>query len=146
MHPTQSFYQYIADKILSINESGHYRPISQLDEQTKLSQDDEIFQRARLVNCGFFMQIILSDYVAAILGLVRDGITWRLDPRTVRREKCYLIFVLIVGTRLFANRATMYLRRAAATFAPSSSTFSTDGTLRYLKRTPPGLNQDSQAF
>lgn len=30
------------------------------------------------------MQITLGDYVAAILGLVRDGISWRLDPRIVR--------------------------------------------------------------
>lgn len=28
-------------------------------EQVKKDQDDEIFERTRLVNCGFFMQIIL---------------------------------------------------------------------------------------
>ncbi|TEB25040.1 heme peroxidase [Coprinellus micaceus] len=44
------------------------------------AQDEEIFQRARLVNCGYFMHIILGDYVGAILGLVRDGSSWRLDP------------------------------------------------------------------
>ncbi|CAK5262276.1 unnamed protein product [Mycena citricolor] len=43
----------------------------------RLAQDDEIFNRARLVNCGYFMQIILGDYVGAILGLVRDD----RDPR-----------------------------------------------------------------
>jgi linoleate 10R-lipoxygenase len=31
------------------------------------------------------MQIILGDYVGAILGLVRDGRAWRLNPREVRR-------------------------------------------------------------
>lgn len=29
------------------------------------------------------MQVILTDYVGVILGLVRDGITWRLDPLSV---------------------------------------------------------------
>ena len=103
MHPTQSFYQYIADKILSINESGHYRPISQLDEQTKLSQDDEIFQRARLVNCGFFMQIILADYVGAILGLVRDGSDWRLKVREASANPflfCNALMLIGVWVRL----------------------------------------------
>ncbi|TDL18557.1 hypothetical protein BD410DRAFT_880000 [Rickenella mellea] len=32
------------------------------------AQDDELFARAWLVNCGFFMQVILGDYVGAILG------------------------------------------------------------------------------
>lgn len=36
-----------------------------------------------MVNAAFFMQIILTDYVAGILGLVRDGLTWRLDPLAV---------------------------------------------------------------
>ena len=40
------------------------------------------------------MQIILGDYVAAILGLVRDGITWRLDPRIVRGFTEYTVLAL----------------------------------------------------
>lgn len=39
-----------------------------------------------MVNAAFFMQIILTDYVGGILGLVRDGLTWRLDPLAV---SCY---------------------------------------------------------
>ncbi len=70
--------QYIANKILSINEAGTYKNPATLDEKTRIEQDDEIFHRSRLVNCGFFMQIILGDYVGAILGLVRDGSPWRL--------------------------------------------------------------------
>ena len=56
------------------------------DEQKRL-QDDEIFSRSRLVNCGFFMQIILGDYVGAILGLVRDGLSWRLKPLEVSSKR-----------------------------------------------------------
>ncbi|TRM59046.1 heme peroxidase [Schizophyllum amplum] len=77
----------IAQRILDINEKGKYKAPALLSEEARRKQDDEIFHRARLVNCGFFMQVILADYVGAILGLVRDGLTWRLDPlMTMRRS------------------------------------------------------------
>ncbi|KAJ7182581.1 heme peroxidase [Mycena crocata] len=78
-------HNFIAQKILEINEPGAYENTFSSDAQ-KLAQDDEIFNRARLVNCGYFMQIILGDYVGAILGLVRDGYSWRLDPLSASRE------------------------------------------------------------
>ena len=43
-------------------------------------QDEEIFQIARLINCGWFANVVFSDYFSAILGLVRMGISWSLDP------------------------------------------------------------------
>ena len=89
--------QYIANRLLAINEFGKFKPVSAFahppnateDEKkaldaAKKAQDDEIFHRTRLVNCGYFMHIILGDYVGAILGLVRDGSDWRLDPLMVR--------------------------------------------------------------
>ena len=71
-------------QILRINERGTYRAPETLDDAKRLVQDDEIFARARLVNTAFFMQGILGDYVGAILGLVRDGLSWRLNPLEVR--------------------------------------------------------------
>ena len=53
------------------------------DKDLRNAQDEEIFQRARLVNTAYFMQVILRDYVGAILGLARDGSSWRLDPLAV---------------------------------------------------------------
>jgi hypothetical protein len=53
------FYQYIANKILLINEFGTYKAPESISGAERDAQDDEIFQRARLVNCGYFMQIIL---------------------------------------------------------------------------------------
>ncbi|KAF8907810.1 heme peroxidase [Mucidula mucida] len=90
-------HNFIAERILRINENGSYKDIEKFtaqasgphDEKTaeakkleeaQKAQDKEIFDRARLVNCGYFMHIILGDYVGAILGLVRDGHNWRLDP------------------------------------------------------------------
>lgn len=79
-------HNYIAEKILAINEHETYAQTF-TDEASRIAQDDEIFARTRLVNCGYFMQIILGDYVGAILGLVRDGHSWRLDPlKEIRRS------------------------------------------------------------
>ncbi|KAF8629714.1 hypothetical protein AX15_003313 [Amanita polypyramis BW_CC] len=80
-------HNYIAQKILSINERGTFSNPPPTDVQLLKKQDDEIFERARLVNCGFYMHIILGDYVGAILGLVRDGFSWRLDPLTFIRDR-----------------------------------------------------------
>ncbi|KAI5117214.1 hypothetical protein M0805_003501 [Coniferiporia weirii] len=82
-------HNYIAEKLLLINEWGSYTPfdkVSELQDADRLHQDDELYNRARLVNCGWFMRVILGDYVGAILGLVRDGLDWRLDPLAESRE------------------------------------------------------------
>ncbi|KAF7368716.1 hypothetical protein MVEN_00196300 [Mycena venus] len=81
-------HNYTAQKILEINENRTYKKDFQSNAE-KTVQDDEIFNRARLVNCGYFMQIILGDYVGAILGLVRDGYSWRLDPSSQSRESTH---------------------------------------------------------
>ncbi|KAJ3785898.1 heme peroxidase [Lentinula aff. detonsa] len=88
-------HNFIAQRIIDINEWGTYKDPellkaqidnASLDEERQnaaralQAQDDEIFHRSRLVNCGFFMKVILGDYVGAILGLARDGSSWRLDP------------------------------------------------------------------
>lgn len=64
-----------------------------------VAQEEEIFQTARLVNCGWFgmgmhhmlsiiwnlivhvsLIVVFSDYFSTILGLVRDGSNWSLNP------------------------------------------------------------------
>jgi hypothetical protein len=77
--------QYIARKILNINEWGTYS--NPADEKRRIAQDDEIFNRAKLVNCGFFVQIVLGDYVGGILGLTRDGNPWRLNLVDVSNKR-----------------------------------------------------------
>ncbi|KAJ3806797.1 heme peroxidase, partial [Lentinula lateritia] len=101
-------HNFVAQRILQINEWNTYKnPESlkaQIDKgsssaasdeeqiaaaQARIAlqaQDDEIFHRSRLVNCGFFMKVILGDYVGAILGLARDGSSWRLDPLVEMRR------------------------------------------------------------
>jgi linoleate 10R-lipoxygenase len=83
--PASSSLKYVAEKILSINENGNFKNPPPTGP-SRATQDEEIFQRARLVNAAYFVQVILRDYVGAILGLARDGSSWRLDPLMVNRE------------------------------------------------------------
>ena len=68
---------------MSINEKSKFSAPPPADPAAQIAQDDEIFHRARLVNTACFVQVILRDYVGAILGMVRDGSTWRLNPLEV---------------------------------------------------------------
>ncbi|KAJ4469566.1 linoleate diol synthase [Lentinula aciculospora] len=73
-------HNYIAKKIFDINERKKYQDPSKLSEAALAAQDEELFQTARLVNCGWFGTVIFSDYVSCILGLVRQGSSWSLNP------------------------------------------------------------------
>jgi len=45
---------------LDINERRNFSNPPPTDEALRKAQDDEIFERARLVNCGLFVHIILG--------------------------------------------------------------------------------------
>ncbi|KAJ7103706.1 heme peroxidase [Mycena crocata] len=62
-------HNYIASMLLTINERGRWSDPPPTDEARKALQDEEIFQTARLVNCGHFISLIMNDYVAGFLGL-----------------------------------------------------------------------------
>ncbi|PCH41929.1 heme peroxidase [Wolfiporia cocos MD-104 SS10] len=81
-------HNFVASRILALNERNTFvAPEKLAGDAAKLkAQDDELFARARLVNTAFFMQVILGDYVGAILGLTRDGLSWRLNPLEATRE------------------------------------------------------------
>ncbi|KAF8066828.1 heme peroxidase [Lyophyllum atratum] len=83
-------HNYIAEKLLNINENGNFAWPPKNDEHRRV-QDDEIFHRTRLVNCGFFMNIILGDYVGAILALPLDQSPWRLDPLMNMRQSDHAV-------------------------------------------------------
>lgn len=66
--------------LLSINEKGTWQDPPPVDAVLREKQDEEIFQTARLVNCGHFMALIFGDYVAGFLGLGRSGNSWSMNP------------------------------------------------------------------
>ncbi|KAK7036088.1 heme peroxidase [Favolaschia claudopus] len=71
-------HNYVADMLLKINERGRWIDPPPTDETRRNQQDEEIFQTARLVNCGHFMGLIMSDYVAGFLGL-SEGNAWNMN-------------------------------------------------------------------
>ncbi|KAJ6548164.1 linoleate diol synthase [Mycena vulgaris] len=81
-------HNYIAQKLFEINERGTYKDPNTLSGEKLLAQDEEVFQTARLVNCGWFG----SDYFSSILGLVRDGSSWSLNPFGEIRDSDHTVF------------------------------------------------------
>ena len=57
-------HNHIAAKLLAVNERRSWTTkVGELDGAARKKQDEEIFQTARLINCGWFMNVILSDYL-----------------------------------------------------------------------------------
>ena len=71
--------QYVAARTYTENGNCTYVDPATLDDEKRAVQDAELFHRARLVSSAFYAQIVLGDYVGSILGLTRDGFSWRLD-------------------------------------------------------------------
>ncbi|KAJ6583033.1 heme peroxidase [Mycena vulgaris] len=75
----RSFHDiYVADMLLKINERKRWTDPPPMDDNLRAQQDEEIFQTAKLVNCGHFMGLIMSDYVAGFLGL-SEGNAWNMN-------------------------------------------------------------------
>lgn len=91
-------HNYIARKLLAINERGTYVDPSTLrtdipaQKNKLLAQEEELFQIARLINCGWFASVVFSDYFSCILGLVRDGSSWSLNPFGEIRNDDHSVF------------------------------------------------------
>ncbi|KAI0059711.1 linoleate diol synthase [Artomyces pyxidatus] len=91
-------HNYIARKLLEINERGTYVDPSTLSAsepnraQILLAQEEDIFETARLINCGWFGSAVFADYFGSILGLVREGSTWSLNPFGEIREDDHTLF------------------------------------------------------
>ncbi|KAH7927845.1 heme peroxidase [Leucogyrophana mollusca] len=81
-------HNYIARRLLEINERGTWADPSTLPANSPklIKQEEEIFQITRLNNCAWFAAVVFSDYFSSILGLVRQGSSWSLEPFGEFRE------------------------------------------------------------
>lgn len=97
------FHNHVAKHLALINEGGRFKPPTsprpdtfeprpdsndkEADEAYRKSQaawkkyDNDLFQTARLVTSGLYINITLVDYVRNIVNLNRCDTTWTLDPR-----------------------------------------------------------------
>jgi hypothetical protein len=78
------FHNYVAINLKAINEDNRFSPDPKIRDPAAQARkiDEDLFQTARLVTCGLYINIVLIDYVRTILNLNRTNSTWTLDPRT----------------------------------------------------------------
>lgn len=82
------FHNHVAETLALIDEGGRFSKILHPRSGSKKHMDPEedydeaLFQTARLVTTGLYINIILKDYVRTILNLNRVNSTWNLDPRS----------------------------------------------------------------
>ncbi|KAI4157320.1 MAG: hypothetical protein LQ342_008381 [Letrouitia transgressa] len=78
------FHNYVAKNIAAINEDGRFTTPQQDDPnyEAKLKKrDNDIFQTARLVVGGMYINISLHDYIRGITNVHHSQSSWTLDPR-----------------------------------------------------------------
>ncbi|PHH62041.1 hypothetical protein CDD81_7597 [Ophiocordyceps australis] len=80
------FHNHIAESLAAINENNRFpKPGSELSQDEAAGAwakyDEELFQTARLVTSGLYINITLIDYVRNIINLNRVDTEWTLDPR-----------------------------------------------------------------
>jgi len=71
-------HNYIAEKLVKINEFKKWSNPPPSDTAARAVQDEELFQTAKLINCGHFMSAIMGDYVAGFLGS-SEGCNWNMN-------------------------------------------------------------------
>lgn len=80
------FHNHVVTNLATINEGGRFsKPAPQLEGEALAAAwkkyDEDLFQTARLVTSGLYINITLVDYVRNIINLNRVDSQWTLDPR-----------------------------------------------------------------
>lgn len=83
------FHNYIVQELAIINEHGRFSLPAGVTrnhpeyDNAQMKRDNDLFQTGRLITCGLYVNIILSDYLRTILNLNRNPVhsDWKLDPR-----------------------------------------------------------------
>lgn len=75
------FHNLVVTQLAVINEGGRFTKPDESNNAAYATWDNDLFQTARLVTCGLYINIVLKDYVRTILNLNRTDSKWSLDPR-----------------------------------------------------------------
>ncbi|KAI9364688.1 heme peroxidase [Pilaira anomala] len=75
-------HNYIAKKLLEINENDRFSFGQGKRLSTEEEQDEELFQTARLINNGCYANVIIHDYIRTIIGTTADS-EFVLDPFSI---------------------------------------------------------------
>ncbi|PGH16315.1 hypothetical protein AJ79_01857 [Helicocarpus griseus UAMH5409] len=74
------FHNYVAQTLQLINEGRRFTARGD-DEASLAKLDEDLFQTARLITNGLYINISLHDYLRAITNTHHSDSTWTLDPR-----------------------------------------------------------------
>lgn len=81
------FHNYVCDVLLQINEHGRFTPACTPESSSReralalAKQDHDLFNTARLIVGGLYVNISIHDYLRAITNTHRSASDWTLDPR-----------------------------------------------------------------
>lgn len=92
------FHNYVAKQLKELNEHERFSlppgcqdtAAARADPrwtQAFEAQDEHLFQTARLVTCGMYINIAIHDYLKCLMGMHEIDSPWTLDPRTPFPEK-----------------------------------------------------------
>jgi linoleate 8R-lipoxygenase/9,12-octadecadienoate 8-hydroperoxide 8R-isomerase len=78
------FHNWTVGQLALIDEAGRFSSIRDKapPAEKNARYDNALFQTARLITGGLYINIILKDYVRCILNLNRTNSAWDLDPRS----------------------------------------------------------------
>ncbi|CAG5137413.1 uncharacterized protein ALTATR162_LOCUS95 [Alternaria atra] len=86
-HEKRLFHNYVAEILLKINENGRFtltqfkNPTPEDIVRAVAKQDHDLFNTARLIVGGLYINICLHDYLRAITNTHHSDSSWTLDPR-----------------------------------------------------------------
>ncbi|KAL9120964.1 MAG: hypothetical protein Q9187_002483, partial [Circinaria calcarea] len=78
------FHNYVAENLAEINDGGRFtmpRKGSENYDAALKKRDYDLFQTARLIVCGLYMNITLHDYIRGITNVHHSTSTWTIEPR-----------------------------------------------------------------
>lgn len=75
------FHNYVAETLAKINEGGRFSLPANADDKAILKQDNDLFQTARLIVGGLYINISLHDYLRGLTNTHHSDSSWTLDPR-----------------------------------------------------------------
>lgn len=108
----------MVEQLAEINESGRFtKPDDQSNgekfQEQKKKFDNDLFQTARLITCGLYVNCILKDYVRTILNLNQTNSPWDLDPRVSGKTRLGGDSAPSVGNQVSAEFNLVYRWHAA---------------------------------
>jgi linoleate 10R-lipoxygenase len=153
------FHNYVAETLLKINEHERFTlaitPDASLEEKAKAfaKQDHDLFNTARLIVGGLYINICLHDYLRGATNTHHSASDWTLDPRLEDKQfdgegtprgvgNQVRTYFLIQCSRFDILRLSLILVNRSAL----SSTFCTDSTRVSPRRMRNGSTISSFGF